>query len=249
MGGGGEGEGKGEGGKRGGRCPQRALVQGAASFECAWTWLFCWSALWHCVRTRTSLVLAAPAAAAPGGVEAHLCNAPPTVAGMSPVPLAPPCSHQPSCARALPRPCAASVLPLPSRAPAPAPAHGRRNAPYAYSIELGVPKGSGIALRPYMAVVIGVIAAIVLCVALLIFRRYFVRSPTFAGVRRRLGVGALLPLSSRLPLASLALALAPGCPSPYPCPLLPLPLLMPLAAHCCCAQLPGAGRGAAARCA
>lgn len=65
-----------------------------------------------------------------------------------------------------------------------------RSSPFNYKIELAVPESSESRLHPYMSVVIGVIAAIVLCLFFTLSRRVFMRHSMFAGVRNRLGVSA-----------------------------------------------------------
>jgi len=63
-----------------------------------------------------------------------------------------------------------------------------RSASFNYKIELSVPEDEDTTIHPYMSVVIGVIAAIALCLFLTLSRRMFLRHSIFSRLRRRMGV-------------------------------------------------------------
>ncbi|KAF5834165.1 hypothetical protein DUNSADRAFT_9284 [Dunaliella salina] len=64
----------------------------------------------------------------------------------------------------------------------------QRNFPFDYRLTLSVPQQEDGDLHPYMSVVIGVIAAIVLCLFFTLSRRVFLRHSMFSQMRTRMGV-------------------------------------------------------------
>ena len=63
-----------------------------------------------------------------------------------------------------------------------------RSSPYNYEITLDVIEDLGGPIHPYIAVIIGIVAAVVLCLGLTLSRRIFLRHAMFSQLRTRMGV-------------------------------------------------------------